>query len=154
VGVAHGLRILAETGFAPPFFVPGSMGDLLREGARPSTTVAIASLVLWVAGLLAVVVTSARRRSPIAAIAGIATVGLVASGFAAAAPAVGARRIPAPRPGARARAGGRGRLAAAGGGGRARARPPPRPASRGAPGTGGVGGGGACGSAGRSRSQL
>ena len=35
VGVSRGLRILAESAFVPPFFAPGSMGDLLREGPRP-----------------------------------------------------------------------------------------------------------------------
>ena len=51
-----GLRILAESVFVPPFFTPGSMGDLLRRGSRPVAAVAV--LALGVGG-------RARRRAAI-----------------------------------------------------------------------------------------
>lgn len=82
VGTSKGLRILAESVFVPPFFSPGSMGDLLRSGPRPSTAYSVVALLVW-AGLLATtVVTARRRRSPIAALAAVALVALIASGYA------------------------------------------------------------------------
>jgi hypothetical protein len=83
VGVAHGLRLLAETVFVPPFFVPGSMGDMLRRGERPTTATAVVTLVLWAAGLVAVWLAARRRQSPIGALAAIAVVALVSSCYAA-----------------------------------------------------------------------
>ena len=47
VGTSTGLRILAESVFVPPFFAPGSMGDLLREGRRPSLPVSVLALIAW-----------------------------------------------------------------------------------------------------------
>lgn len=75
VGLSRGLRILAEAVFVPPFATPGSMGDLLRRGPRPSLGVAVGWLAVWTA--LLVLVTAAARRAG-SALGSMAAVGLVA----------------------------------------------------------------------------
>ncbi len=69
VGASRGLRILAESVFLPPFVAPGSMGDLLREGSRPSLPVAVVALVAWSAVLVGVAIAMQRRHRGLAAMA-------------------------------------------------------------------------------------
>lgn len=83
VGWSRGLRLLAETGFVPPWFVPGSMGDMLREGSRPSLPAAVAALVVWAGLLVAVSIAARRVGSPRWTMAAVALVVLVASAYAA-----------------------------------------------------------------------
>ncbi len=75
VGAGRGLRILAESAFVPPFAVPGSMGDLLRDGSRPSLPVAVVAIVAWAVALGWAAIALRRRHRGLAA---MATVGLVA----------------------------------------------------------------------------
>lgn len=82
VGAARGLRILAESAYVPPFFTPGSMGALLREGARSSLITALFALAVWTALLVAVVVTMRRRHGALAAMGAVAMVALAASAYA------------------------------------------------------------------------
>jgi hypothetical protein len=77
VGAGRGVRILAESAFLPPFAVPGSMGDLLREGARPSLPVAVVALVAWAISLGWAAIALRRSHRGLAA---MAAVGLVALG--------------------------------------------------------------------------
>ncbi len=46
VGWVTGVRIMAESVFLPPFAVPGSMGDLLRIGGRPSAIASVGALAV------------------------------------------------------------------------------------------------------------
>jgi len=84
VGVERGWRILAEAAFVPPFFLPGSMGDLLRSGASPSLATSIVTLSLWLTALVAVAVVASRapRPSALGSLAAIGVVALLASCFA------------------------------------------------------------------------
>jgi len=88
VGLSHGLRILAETGFVPPFFVPGSMDDLLRHGARTSLAVAAVAMAVWIGLLVLAAVAPWRpataRCSPARALAGVAVAALAGSVLAVA----------------------------------------------------------------------
>jgi hypothetical protein len=79
VGVSRGLRILAETVFVPPFAAPGSMGDLLRRGPRPSPGAAVLALAAWLILLVSAAVWMRHRHRGLAALAGIAAVGLAGS---------------------------------------------------------------------------
>lgn len=81
VGVSKGLRILAESAFVPPFFAPGSMGDLLREGPRVSLWSAVVALVGW-AALGVVIVVMHRRHRTIAAMGAVSLVALGSSCYA------------------------------------------------------------------------
>ncbi len=83
VGASTGLRILAESVFVPPFLAPGSMGDLLREGSRPSLPVAVIALIVWGAVLVAVAVAMRRRHRGLFAMAIIAIVAFAGSVLAA-----------------------------------------------------------------------
>ena len=83
VGVSRGLRILAESAFVPPFFTPGSMGDLLREGPRPSLPVAVFSLAVWAAALAGLAIVMLRRHRGLAAMAAIGATALGGSVVAA-----------------------------------------------------------------------
>jgi hypothetical protein len=83
VGVSRGLRILAESVFVPPFLTPGSMGDLLREGGRPSLPAAAVALGAWLILLVVAAVAMRRRHRGLAAMAAVATVALGASVLAA-----------------------------------------------------------------------
>ena len=83
VGASTGLRILAESVFVPPFLAPGSMGDLLREGSRPSLPVAVIALIAWGAVLVAVAVAMRRRHRGLFAMAIIAIVAFAGSVLAA-----------------------------------------------------------------------
>jgi hypothetical protein len=74
VGASRGLRILAESAFLPPFFTPGSMGDLLRDGARPSLPVAVVALVAWAAAVVITAIVMRRRHRGLAAMAAIGAV--------------------------------------------------------------------------------
>lgn len=82
VGWSKGLRLLAETGFVPRLFVPGSMGDMLRRGSRPSLLTAVAALAVWTGLLVLVVIAARRARSPRVAMAGVALVVLAAGAYA------------------------------------------------------------------------
>jgi hypothetical protein len=83
VGASRGLRILAESVFVPPFFAPGSMGDLLREGSRTSLPSSVIALAGW-AGLLALVtVRMGRRHRTLSAMAAVGFVTLAAAVLAA-----------------------------------------------------------------------
>ncbi len=73
---------MAESVFLPPFFVPGSMGDLLRAGSRPSLAVSLLALAVWLLLLTAVLVWS--RSAALSAMAGIGVVALVSAAYAAA----------------------------------------------------------------------
>jgi hypothetical protein len=79
VGAGRGLRILAESAFLPPFAVPGSMGDLLREGPRPSLPVAVVALVAWAIALGWAAVTLRRSHRGLAAMAAIGLVAIAGS---------------------------------------------------------------------------
>ena len=79
VGAGRGLRILAESAFLPPFAVPGSMGDLLREGPRPSLPVAIVTLVAWAAALGWAAIALRHRHRGLAAMAAVGLVALAGS---------------------------------------------------------------------------
>jgi hypothetical protein len=82
VGASKGLRILAESAFVPPFFAPGSMGDLLRQGPRVSMWSALVALLGWAAVLGVVVAVTRRRHHVIAAMGGVSLVALVSSCYA------------------------------------------------------------------------
>lgn len=82
VGTSQGLRILAETAFVPPFFTPGSMGDLLREGERVSLASAVFALACWTVLLVGVVVNTGRRNKALAAMAAVSLVALASSAYA------------------------------------------------------------------------
>lgn len=82
VGVRTGWSILAESGFVPPFFLPGSMGDLLRSGTRVSFGTAVVVLGVW--ALLLVGAIRGGRASSAGPAAAVALVALVASLWAAA----------------------------------------------------------------------
>jgi len=82
VGASQGLRILAESAFVPPFFTPGSMGDLLREGDRVSLPSALAALAGWAVLLGVVLVVIRRRNRALAAMAGVSLVALASSAYA------------------------------------------------------------------------
>lgn len=82
VGASRGLRILAETALVPPFFAPGSMGDLLREGERVSLGLGLFALGCWIALLVAVVVIIGRRNQALAAMAAVSLVALASSAYA------------------------------------------------------------------------
>jgi hypothetical protein len=84
VGASKGLRILAESAFVPPFFTPGSMGDLLREGPRVSLWSAAVALIGWAVVLGVVIVVMHRRHRTIAAMGGVSLVALVSSCYAVA----------------------------------------------------------------------
>ena len=75
VGASRGLRILAESVFLPPFLTPGSMGDLLRVGPRPSLPVAVGALIVWGSVLVGVAIAMRRRDDGLLA---MATIGIVA----------------------------------------------------------------------------
>ena len=83
VGAGRGLRILAESAFLPPFAVPGSMGDLLREGPRPSLPVAIVAVVAWAIALGWAAIALRRHHRGLAAMAAVGLVALVGSVVAA-----------------------------------------------------------------------
>lgn len=82
VGPSHGLRILAESALVPPFFSPGSMGDLLREGDRVSLPSALVALLGWTALLGVVLTAMGRRNRALAAMAGVSLVALASSAYA------------------------------------------------------------------------
>lgn len=82
VGASKGLGILAESAFVPPFFAPGSMGDLLREGQRVSLWSAMVALIGWAVALGVVLVVMRRRNHSISAMGGVALVALVSSCYA------------------------------------------------------------------------
>ena len=82
VGASKGLRILAESAFVPPFFAPGSMGDLLREGPRVSLWSAMVALIGWAAALGIAVVVMRRRNHTLSAMGGVSLVALVSSCYA------------------------------------------------------------------------
>ena len=82
VGASKGLRILAETAFVPPFFSPGSMGDLLREGPRVSLPIALIALACWALLLIAVVVFMRIRTPALAAMGAVSLVALASSSYA------------------------------------------------------------------------
>ena len=82
VGASKGLRILAETAFVPPFFSPGSMGDLLREGPRVSLPIALIALACWALLLIAVVVFMRIRNPALAAMGAVSLVALASSSYA------------------------------------------------------------------------
>ncbi len=84
VGWSRGLRLLAETGFVPPLFVPGSMGDMLRQGSRPSLWASVLALVVWVVLLVLVIVAARRTSSARAPMAAVALVVLGAAAYATA----------------------------------------------------------------------
>jgi hypothetical protein len=79
VGASRGLRILAESVFVPPFATPGSMGDLLRSGPRPSLGASVGWLVVWAGLLLAVAIAGQRVGSALGAMAAVALVALAGS---------------------------------------------------------------------------
>jgi hypothetical protein len=79
VGAGQGVRILAESAFLPPFAVPGSMGDLLREGPRPPLPVAIVAIVAWAFALGWAAIALRRRHRGLAAMAGVGLVALAGS---------------------------------------------------------------------------
>jgi hypothetical protein len=79
VGASRGIRILAESVYVPPFFTPGSMGDLLRRGSRPSLLVAVLAVGVWAALLLATAIVMHRRHRGLAAMAAVGVVALAGS---------------------------------------------------------------------------
>ena len=83
VGVSRGLRILAESAFVPPFFTPGSMGDLLRDGSRPSLALAVFALSMWAAALVGVASVMVKHHRALAAMAAIGATALAGSIVAA-----------------------------------------------------------------------
>ena len=83
VGASRGLRILAESVFLPPFLVPGSMGDLLRAGSRPSLQGAVIALIAWSAVLGGASIAMQRRHRGLAAMSIIALVAFAGSMLAA-----------------------------------------------------------------------
>ena len=83
VGVSQGVRILGESVFVPPFLWPGSMGDLLRSGPRPSLAVAVVALAVWALLLVVAAMSMRRVHRGLAAMAAIGVVALVASVLAA-----------------------------------------------------------------------
>ena len=83
VGTSTGLRILAESVFVPPFFAPGSMGDLLREGRRPSLPVSGLALIAWSLLLVGAALAMRRRHRGLAAMAIIGNVAFAGSVVAA-----------------------------------------------------------------------
>lgn len=82
VGISRGLRILAESAFVPPFFAPGSMGDLLREGPRVSWPGAVLALTAWAVALVAAVWVLRRRQPALVAMASVSLVALASSAYA------------------------------------------------------------------------
>lgn len=83
VGASRGVRILAESGFVPPFFAPGSMGELLRQGSRASLPGAVVAIVAWAALLAAAALLMRRRHRPLSAMAAVGFVTLAAAVLAA-----------------------------------------------------------------------
>ncbi len=73
---------MAESVFLPPFAAPGSMGDLLRGGGRPSVIASAGALAVWGALLVLVLVRSGS--SSLAAMAGIGLVALASAALAVA----------------------------------------------------------------------
>jgi hypothetical protein len=79
VGAGRGVRILAESAFLPPFAVPGSMGDLLREGPRPNLPVAVVAIVACAIALGWAAIAVRRRHRGLAAMAAVGLVALAGS---------------------------------------------------------------------------
>jgi hypothetical protein len=85
VGWTTGVRFLAATTLAPPFFLPGHMGEFLRPRAPvPSAGVAWAALAVWLMVTLATIVIGWRtRRRPVLSVGAIGAGGLVGAAWAA-----------------------------------------------------------------------
>ncbi len=82
VGLSHGLRILAESAFVPPFFSPGSMGDLLRSGPRVSLFAGVTALIAWGIALAAVTLVMRTRHAGLAAMGAVSLIALASSVYA------------------------------------------------------------------------
>lgn len=87
-GVTTGAQLLAGGSLAPPFWLPGSIGDFLLPFDGISGAAAAATMLVWVAALVGVLVVGTRTGRRQAAICGGAGLGALLAGL------VGAARIP------------------------------------------------------------